>query len=711
MEDRISILIKKIFEVDELYAQPIPVEYDRMDLFLPEVEMSAKRLCEYMLNQEPNITPWSRMVGVMHFDGSVEADIFHRFGHKHFDVIKAAFYNKPIENLATFEWQHSTPDFRPVLNKGLEGLIADIEQSYAVHTSIEEKQFLDALKLIAQAIVKWAKKCSDKAAVLAETVDNTEYRNNLYELSDALKQVPAKPARNFYEATLCISFCHAFLPDSVGPLDRVLYPFYKAGIENGTLTEEQVKRDLQDLYIIIQANVSIFLNDEIVLRGGECHFSVGGYDANGNDTFNDFTRLIIDSLLELPIFKPQISFRWTKKTSHEVLRYILDCERKDPNKRIALVNDEPRLVSLTQIAEIPFEKAIDYCMTGCNEVGLTGGIYMGSNNNNGARCVEHTMFDGSERICACKTFDEFYAVFEEYLFSDLSQMIYYEDQLNLQRAKDNSLLSCLFMNGCIKNAKSITRNGVDTSTVGLSIQGLTTSIDSLTIVDQLVFLEKKITMAELVDALRANWRGYESLKLYIKKHGRFFGNNDPLSDEIARRYFNSIYQFLKDKKNCFGKQFLVGNLVGYNEHHKWFGEKTRATPDGRFDGDPISFGIGQTDGKDRKGLVSLLASVAQCDPNHILGAQTVTNVTIDEKLVKEDVYFEKFVYIVEDYFRMGGVHIQLTYVSRGDLLQAKITPDKYQHLRVRVSGFSDYFVRLNEALQDDVIARTQQTIK
>ena len=118
MEDRIAILVKKIFEVDELYAKPIPVEYDRMDLFLPEVEMSAKRLCEYMLNQEPNITPWSRMVGVMHFDGTVEAEIFHRFGHKHFQELIDAFYNKPIDNLATFEWQHSTPDFRPVLHKG-----------------------------------------------------------------------------------------------------------------------------------------------------------------------------------------------------------------------------------------------------------------------------------------------------------------------------------------------------------------------------------------------------------------------------------------------------------------------------------------------------------------------------------------------------------------------------------------------------------------
>lgn len=707
MDERIAVLVKKIFEVNELYAKPISIEYDRMDLFLPEVEMSAKRLCEYMLSQEPNITPWSRMVGVMHFDGTVEADIFHRWGHKYFEIAKEAFYNKPIDNLVTFEWQHSTPDYRTVLQIGLEGIIENIYKSKQTHTTTDEQLFLNGLEAIAKAIIQWADKCSQKAKTLAQSVENPEYKQNLLTLSEALKQVPAKPARDFYEATLCISFCHSFLPDSVGPIDRILYPFYQKGIEEGTLTKEEAKLCLQDLYIIIQANVSIFLDNEIVMRGGECHFSVGGYDADGNDIFNDFTRVIIDSLLELPIYKPQISFRWTKQTPREVLRYIMDCERKDPNKRIAIVNDEPRLRSLTEIAKIPYKDAVDYCMTGCNEVGLSGGIYMGSSCNNIARCLDRTLY-GDNRLQACQTFDEVYTIFEENMFRDLDEMMMLEDKLNLLRSKDVSLLSCLFMNGCVENAKSITQGGVDTSTTGLELIGLTTVIDSLTIIKQLVFDEKKVTMSQLTDALRANWVGCEDLKRYIAKHGRFFGNNDALSDDMARRLFESMYQHLKDKTNCYGKHYLIGNLIGYNEHHKWFGEHIKATPDGRCAGDPLSFGIGQTEGKDREGLTAFFASVAQCDPHHLLGGPTVTNLTVDEKLIKEDANFEKFVDLLETYFRMGGVHIQLSYVSREDLEQAKVTPEKYGHLRVRVSGFSDYFVKLNDALQDDIIKRTEQ---
>ena len=71
-------------------------------------------------------------------------------------------------------------------------------------------------------------------------------------------------------------------------------------------------------------------------------------------------------------------------------------------------------------------------------------------------------------------------------------------------------------------------------------------------------------------------------------------------------------------------------------------------------------------------------------------------------------FFEKTVKLFETYLQNGGIHFQLTYVSKNDLICAQKAPDEYKHLRVRVSGFSDYFVNLNEALQDDVIARTTQ---
>ena len=122
----------------------------------------------------------------------------------------------------------------------------------------------------------------------------------------------------------------------------------------------------------------------------------------------------------------------------------------------------------------------------------------------------------------------------------------------------------------------------------------------------------------------------------------------------------------------------------------------------------MKFGLGQNGGRDREGLAPLLFSIATVDPSAIGCGSTVTNITIDEQLIKNEEYFEKMVDMFETYFKLGGVHFQLTYVSKEDLINAKVTPEDYKNLRVRVSGFSDYFVKLNEGMQDDIIARTTQ---
>ena len=215
-------------------------------------------------------------------------------------------------------------------------------------------------------------------------------------------------------------------------------------------------------------------------------------------------------------------------------------------------------------------------------------------------------------------------------------------------------------------------------------------------------------MGELTEALAANWQGHERIHALILKRGKFFGNDDPVSQNVGKRLYESLYNYYKNKKNAFGYPWLVGDLLGYNEHHKWFGEGTLATPDGRRSGEQLKFGIGQSQGRDKSGLWALLKSVATLDERGIGCGSTVTNITLDKKAVEDDGSFEKLCKMLEEYFKMGGVHFQLTYVSRQDLLCAKAEPEKYKGLRVRVTGFSDYFVKLKESIQNDIIKRTEQ---
>ena len=703
MNTRISELTKLTLE-GKMYVTPVKTKFDREDLFLSKQQRESKQLCEFILNQEPVLTEYSKMTGFFNCDGSVVGDAFRRMGHEATQKVMSDFYLKNIDNLSTMEWQHATADYKKVLEKGIKGIMAEIDDSLQVHTETEQVEFLNALKDVANALIGWAHKCSDRAMTLAKSVENEEYRQNLIKLSEALLNVPENTPSTFYEAVLTIYVCFSADPDSVGTLDRYLTPFYENDIKKGILTRDEAKEYLQELFLMLQAATKV--TSDRFTRGGESHFCIGGYLPNGEDGFNELSELILESLTELPTWIPQVTLRWTNKTPKEVFRLVLDYERKDPHKRIAFQNDEKRMKCYTEICGFPFEKSVGYTTVGCNEPAFLGAITGSNSKINFARSMETVFHKKSDEIVNVKTFEEFYNIFFGELKSDLETAYEYDNKYNRERAKDINYLSSIFFNGCIEKAKSLTQGAGDVVIASPMCIGITNVIDSLIVVKQFVFDEKMLTMKELIDAIQANWQGYEELRALILKKGDFFGNDTDRSNYVAQKLYQSLYEFLDGKKNLFGYQWLIGDLLGYNEHHKWFGEKTKATPDGRFDGDMLKFGIGQSEGRDKNGLTALLNSIANLDPNGISCGSTVTNISIDEQLIKNDDNFEKTVDMLETYFKNGGIHFQLTYVSKEDLINAKETPENYGNLRVRVTGFSDYFVKLKESIQDDIIERT-----
>ena len=572
---------------------------------------------------------------------------------------------------------------------------------------MEEKEFLLALKRVANALIEWAHKCSERVSDFSCNVKNPEYKTNLKKLSEALLRVPACAPESFYEAILSIYICFSADPDSVGTLDRYLYPFYERDIKSGTLTKEMARDYLQELFLMLQAATHVSAPN--FTKGGESHFCIGGYLPDGSDGFTELSRLIVESMIELPTYIPQVTLRWTKETPREVFRFMLDCERRDPHKRIAFQNDEKRIKCYTEICKIPYERAVGYTTVGCNEPAFLGAIIGSNSKINFVHSLETVFYQKSTLIENAKSYDEFFDIFKKELFFDLDRAFEYDDFFNKQRSLDVNYISSLVFNDCVENARSLTQGGGNTVIASPMCIGIPNVIDSLAVVKQFIFDERPFTMKELISALRANWQGYEDMRTLIVKKGKFFGNDDETSNYVGQRLYRELYEFLKDKTNLFGYHWLIGDLLGYNPHHKWFGERTKATPDGRFSGDMLKFGIGQSGGYDREGLTALLHSIASLDPYGIGCGSTVTNITLNESLIKNNENFEKTVDMLENYFKCGGVHFQLTYVSKKELIAAKECPENYKNLRVRVTGFSDYFVKLNEAIQDDIINRTTKS--
>ncbi len=707
MEERVVKLAAQSRQQD-LYAPAVTeITYDTADEVLPEAEFNAVRIIKYILSQPVYLTEANRFTGMLRLDKPpVPGDVFSRRGHKWFAEVRSKYYAPNYqENLVIFEWQHAAPNYKFILENGIEGSLAKIRKYKDVYKNDAQKlSFLKGVEAVCQGLLVWSDICADAHQKAAESCLSPTRRQELACLCAVCRKVPRKPAESFYEALQSLIFCFQFLPDSVGTIDRTLFPYYEKDIASGIITREEAKHLIGEFFVHLSNHAPVgSVNAD---RTAECHFAIGGYLENGEDGFNDLSRLMVEALMELDIRRPAMSLRWTKKTPYETLRFMLDCERRDKNKRFAFVSDEPRIKALMNISGFSFEDAVKYTMVGCNEPSFPGAVWMGGCTGNAVRSLTRTLLDRTEDIQNASCFEDFYAIYRQELEKDIHKLLEYQNMFNDIRAKDMNVLSAFLLDGCIENATAPNAFGCEKKIGGFNLMGVTCVIDSLTVIKQFVFDQKRISFQELIEALRCNWEGHKALRQEILKTAKFFGNNDPLSNEMARRFTTELHTITKNIKLKHGANILIGTLAGYNPHHRRYGSMTEATPDGRYRGDGFMVGTGQCGGKDRKGIAALMQSLAQMDPTGILCGPNVCNMLVEPAMIKNDDQFEKLCRMIETYFQLGGIHVQLNYVSKEDLLNAKKEPEKYRDLKVRVSGYSASFVTLSEPLQQDILERT-----
>lgn len=710
LDGRIQRLLARALDHD-VFPKPVKVEYDPADMSLSEPVRIGKRLAEYMAAQPVAIREDEELVGWLPFDESVESDLYRRTGHKVFSrMCVPQYYLKPKDGFATFEWQHSCADFPKVIKEGLAGIRRDIDASRVKWADDRERlDYLRGMELALDGIERRAANCAAECRRLAELEPDSMRRSTLLEMAARCERVPIRPAQTFDEGVQSVFFCFDFLSDAIGRLDQYLAPLYFADLKAGRTTRERAEERLQELFIFIDAHTPhSFVNYD---KGGECHMTVGGLTPDGRDAWTDFSRLVVESCLALNLIRPQMSFRWHPGTKREVLRFMLDCERRDPNMRIAFQGDEPHVKALVANLGFPPEVARDYIATGCNEGAFSGGFSTGSCKINICRSIVRVFGERRDEALTCRTWEEFAAVFAREFAHTLEDAEWWCGKFNELRSGDCNVLSALFMPGCVERAKSPTRGGASRAWSQIGLVGMPNLIDSLSVVKQFVFDERRCTMKELADALAADWKGHEKLLAEILRDGRFYGENDPESNAMARFLHLEMAKFAKGRKDFFGNPYSYGNHVGYNEHGAFFGRITGATPDGRRAGEFFSFGSGPAAGRGSSYATSVLLAVAQMDPGGMMCGAPVLNLSVPPSCVTDEVDFEKLVILVETYFRQGGYHLQLNHVTRETLVDAQRHPEKYPNLRVRVSGFSGYFVRFRKAIQDEIIARTVTSVR
>jgi len=258
---------------------------------------------------------------------------------------------------------------------------------------------------------------------------------------------------------------------------------------------------------------------------------------------------------------------------------------------------------------------------------------------------------------------------------------------------------------CVKNGTDITAGGARYDFTEVQGVGIANVADSLAAIKKLVFQEKRISLNELVEAMKEDFENRENLRQMLLNDAPKYGNNEPFVDEIAKEVVYSFYEEVEKYTNPRGGKFVPGLLT-------WtladgFGSATGATPDGRKIGEVFSDSIGAAQGQDVEGPTALIESVTKIDYTPVVGGLSF-NMKFAPSTLSTDESISKLQSLLRTYFKLNGMQVQLNVVDREMLLEAQRFPEKYRNLIVRVSGWSARFTNLSKALQDDIISRTAQ---
>ena len=705
MTERIKALALLALKVDlfPISVMVSPKDYDRdnpMDV--------AKYIREYLLAQPTLVSDDEMLAGAFRFASAIPCDhteadateqipeiiptdAYHKIGHVHTTAFfrPNSDYNPEGHPICFLDWDHYCTNYPFVLKQGIKGYLERIERAKIIHKHDKEKiHYLNAMEYTCESI-----------RLYIEKVANDYEKAGRTDLAERIKRVPWNAPETFVEAIQAYWFTWLFLPDCLGRMDQILYPYYEKDLLNGNITREIAYEMICEFMVkVFSGRPGGGFTDH---RSADNTFSIGGYTQDGKDGFNEVSRMIIEALVELPTWRPQANVRFTKKTPFEVYRYVTEMNYRQSN--VVFTNDEVRIPAYMKLG-MTYEDAVEYTMVGCNEWTAMGKGHTGSQGFfNPLHALEKVIYQDANTLNSLSTFDEFYTAYKDELKKDVAVMMDLADEYFKNACRDLNVITSIFIDDCIEKALPITAGGARYSVSNWSCNGFSNLVDSLSVIKQFVYTEKRLTLLELANALKQNWQGYEELRSEILKKGTFWGN-DNSADEIASSFICTLEELCKDRKPLKGGVFRFGSYTGYNSSNVSMGKMTGATPDGRLAGDCLCPAMNAGPGKMKNGLTGYLSSVAKNDYSFLIGP-LATNITLDSALADTPDKLDKLTMLFKTFLDMGGLQLQPTYLSAEELEKAQQTPENYEDLRVRVTGFSACFTKLDKGVQDEVISR------
>lgn len=621
---------------------------------------------------------------------------------------------------------HICPDTKTWLELGPKGLMTKAYEKLK-NCDENQKEFYECTIIVLEGVCHFMMRYHDYILTMLESLED-DNKKSLQRVADICANLASRPAQSFHEAVQSLWFLFVVLhmesnasSFSPGRMDQYLYPYYQKDIEKGIISKQEALEILECLWL--KFNQIVYLRNQHSAKyfaGFPIGFNIaiGGIDENGCDIYNELSLLLLKAQYHLGLPQPNLSVRLNKNSSHELIQEAIKVVAKGSGMP-QFFNDEAIVNSMIKDLGIEEKDARNYAIVGCVEL-TTHGNNLGWSDAamfNLNKALELTMNHGkclltNEPIGLDLGSIETYESFEDLENAFQKQIDYFiEKMMKAEIVVEKAHQDCLptaflstVIDSCLEKGVDVTRGGAKYNLSGIQMIQIANLADSLAAIKVLVYDEKMITRHELLEALQADFKGYEIIQTMLLNKVPKYGNDVKWVDELGAKWAGYFRERMKDYTNYRGGLYHTGMYTV--SAHVPMGENVGASPDGRNALTPLADGgMSPVYGRDMAGPTAVLKSVSRMKDSYTTNGGLL-NMKFLPEFFKAETGMMKFENFLRAFVDLKIPHIQFNVVRREDLLDAKLHPEQHRSLTIRVAGYTAYFVELAGKLQDEIIERT-----
>jgi formate C-acetyltransferase len=644
------------------------------------------------------------------------------------DAYEAGLFTEFMEQRAP---GHTTLD-GIIYEKGMLDFKKEITQSLAQldylndSEAMRKAEELKAMDISCDAVIIFAQRHAQLAKDMALKETDSQRKAELEKVAHVCLKVPANAPQTMWEAIQMYWFVHLGTVtelngwDAMNPghLDQHLYPFYEKELTSGQINRESAKELISCLWIKFNNHPAPPKVGVTAKESGTyndfTNINLAGLTREGKEGSNDISYMILEVVDELKLLQPQCNVQISAKTPHKMLKAACRVIRQGYGYP-SLFNADTVVMEQVRAGKA-IEDAREGGCSGCIETGAFGKeAYILTGYLNVPKLLELALNNGRDPLTGKKIGIETGnpREFEDYqeLFDAFCKQLQYVVDIKI---RVNNYIERMFaeyvpapflsvvIRDCIQKGKDYYDGGPRYNTNYIQCCGIGTVTDSFSAIKKHVFDKKLVSMDKLMKALAENFEGAEPLRLRLKNKTPFYGNDDDFADDIMKDIYSALFDVIDGRPNTKGDSYHLNMLS--TTCHVYFGKMLGASANGRLSGLPMSDGTSPSHGADRNGPTAVIKSLGKMDQSKSGG--TLLNQRLLPQVLKDEEDLDKLALLIRSYFKLNGHHIQFNIVDTHTLKKAQKNPDDYRNLLVRVAGYSDYFVDLDEHHQKEIISRT-----